>query len=116
MFSAIIESARIRLCCCVHDFVCAHVAVLRERFAADVAVVGALAGMASFVGLEVAQLAEPLAAGGFFAEEGFHPSVGASVDVEMGLLVESFVAAGDCALVSFLWSGLLGRGGEWGKR
>lgn len=114
VFAAVVESARVGLCCCVHNLVCAHVAVLCECFAADFAVIGAFAGVTSFVGLEVAQLAETLTAGGFFAKEGFHTGVGAGMDVEMGFLVEGFVTAGDCTVVSFLRSWFLGRGGQWG--
>jgi len=96
----------------VYDLVRAHVAVLGECLAADVAVVWSLAGVPSFVRLEVAQLAKSLAAGGLLAQEWFHASVGARVDVEVGLLVEGFVAARDCALISFSGSGFLRRGGE----
>jgi hypothetical protein len=73
--------------------------VLRESFAADVAVVGALAGVAPLVGFEVAELAEALAAGGFFADEGLDARVDAGVDVEVGFLAEGFVAAGEGAFV-----------------
>lgn len=89
------------------DLVRSHVSVLGEGLAADVAVVGSFAGVSSFVGLEVSELAEALAAGRRFAEEGLDTGVGASVDVEVCFLVESFVAAGDRALISFLGSGFL---------
>jgi hypothetical protein len=99
----------------VHDLVRADIAVLRERFAADVAVVRAFAGVPSLVGLEVAELAEALAAGGFFAEEGFDAGVGAGVDVKVGFLVEGFGAAGEGAVVAFFGSGFLrGGGGDGG--
>jgi len=90
----------------------ADVAVLGEGLAADVAVVGSFAGVASFVGLEVAELAEALAAGGLFAEEGLDAGMGAGVDVEVGFLVEGFVAAGDGALISFSGFGFWCRGGD----
>jgi hypothetical protein len=51
----------------VDDLVRSYVAVLSECLAADVAPVRPLAGMSSFVRLEVAKLAESLAAGWFFA-------------------------------------------------
>ena len=86
------------------------VAVLREGLAADVAVVRSFACVSSFVGLEVAELAESLAACGLLAKERFDASVSAGVDVEVCLLVEGFVAAGDRALISLLGSGPLRRG------
>lgn len=91
---------------------CAYVSVLCECLAADIAVVWTFAGVSSLVCLEIAQLAEALAAGGLLAEEGFHAGVGAGVNVEMCLLVEGFVAARNCALVSFSRSGFLCRGGD----
>ena len=87
-----------------------HVSVLGEGLAADVAVVWSLTGVSSFVGLEVAELAEALATGGLFAKERLDAGVGAGVDVEVCLLVESFVAPGDRALISLLGPGLLRRG------
>lgn len=87
-----------------------YVSVLREGLAADVAVVWSFAGVSSFVGFEIAELAEALATCGLFTKEGLDAGVGSCVDVEVCLLVESFVAAGDCALISLLGSGLLRRG------
>ena len=66
--AASVEPARERLDLHVHDAVRAHVAALRERLAAHVAAVGPLARVAALVRLEVAELGEALAAGGFFAE------------------------------------------------
>lgn len=53
---AVVEPAGVRLCGGVDDFVGADIAVLGESFAADVAVVGAFAGVAAFVGFEVANM------------------------------------------------------------
>lgn len=97
------------------DFVRSDVSVLGEGLAADVAVVWSFACVSSFVGLEVAELAEALAACGLFAKEGLDAGVGAGVDVEVCLLVEGFVAAWDRALISFsgFWPcGNRGRGGR----
>ena len=80
------------------------VSVLREGLAADVAVVWSFACVSTFVGLEVAELAEALAAGGFGAEEGFEAGVDAGVDVEVGFLAEGFVAAWGGAFVVFFRS------------
>jgi hypothetical protein len=99
LLPALVQLAGVRLRGRVDDFVGAHISVLRESFAADVAVVGALAGMAPLVGFEVAELAEALAAGGFFADEGLDARVDAGVDVEVGFLAEGFVAAGEGAFV-----------------
>jgi hypothetical protein len=95
MLAAFIKFTSVRFRRRVHDLVRADIAVLGERFPADVAVVGPLAGVAALVGFEVAELGEALAAGGFFAEEGFDAGVRAGVDVEVGFLVEGFVAAGE---------------------
>jgi hypothetical protein len=108
LFLAVIESAGERLRSGMHDLVCPDIAVLGESFAADVAVIGPFAGVSTLVGLEVAELAEALAAGGFFTHEGFDAGVGAAVDLEVGFLVEGFAAAGDVAEVAFLG------GGGWG--
>jgi hypothetical protein len=105
LFLTIVESAGERLRGRVHDLVCPDVAVLSKSFAADVAVVGPFASVSTLVGLEVAELAEALAAGGFFTHEGFDAGVGAAVDLEVGFLVEGFAAAGDVAEVTFLGEG-----------
>jgi hypothetical protein len=99
MLPALVQLAGVRLRRRVDDFVGADISVLRESFPADVAVVGALAGVPPLVGFEVAELAEALAAVGFFAEEGLDARVDAGVDVEVGLLAEGFVAAWDGAFV-----------------
>lgn len=91
------------------DFVRSDVSVLGEGLAADVAVVWSFARVSSFMGLEVAELAETLTTCGLFAKEGFDAGVGTGVNVEVCLLVKSFVAAGDRALISLLGSGLLRR-------
>lgn len=107
--SAVVKPAGVGLCSGVYNLVSADVAMLCKGLAADVAVVGTLACVPPFVGLEVAKLAEALAAAWFLAEEGLHASVCAGVDVEMSLLVESFVAAGQGTLVSSLWPTSSGR-------
>lgn len=93
----------------MYNFVGANVAMLCKGLAADIAVVGTFACVSPFVGLEVAELAEALAAAWLFAEERLHTSVCAGMDVEMSLLVESFVAAGKVTLVSSLWPTSSGR-------
>ena len=110
VLAAVVQLASVGLCGRVHDLVRSDVSVLGEGLAADVAVVGSFAGVSSFVGLEVAELAEALATCGFFAEKGLDTCMCTGVNVEMCLLVERFVAAGDCALISFLGSGLTWRG------
>ena len=99
MLPTLIQLASIRFSSGVHDFVSPHISVLGESFAADVAVVGALAGVAPLVGFEVAELAEALVAVEFLAEERFDAGVDAGVDVEVGFLAKGFVAAGDGAFV-----------------
>jgi hypothetical protein len=101
MLPALVQLASVGLRGRVDDFVGPHVSVLGEGFAADVAVVRALAGVAPLVGFEVAELAEALVAVGLFAEEGFDAGVDAGVDVEVGFLAEGFVAAGDGTFVLF---------------
>jgi hypothetical protein len=101
MLPALVQLASVRFSSGVDDFVGPHVSVLGEGFAADVAVVGALACVAPLVGFEVAELAEALVAVGLFAEEGFDAGVDAGVDVEVGFLAEGFVAARDGAFVLF---------------
>lgn len=86
------------------------VSVLGEGLAADVAVVGSFAGVSSLMSLEVAELAEALATCGFSAEERLDTCMCTDVNVEVCLLVECFVATGDCTLISFLGSGLPWRG------
>lgn len=110
MLAAVVKFARVRLCGRVDNLVRSDVSVLGEGLAADVAVVWSFAGVSSFMGLHVAELAEALATCGFFAKERLHTGVGAGVDVKVCLLVESFVAAGDRALISLLGSGPLRRG------
>ena len=79
-----------------------YISMLREGLAADVAVIRTLACVSSLVGLEVAKLAEALAAAWFLAEKGLHASMCAGVNVEMCLLMESFIATGEGTLVSSL--------------
>lgn len=67
VLAALVQLASVGLGGRVDDLVRAHVAVLCEGLAARLAVVGPLAGVAAFVGFEVAQLAETLAASGFLA-------------------------------------------------
>jgi hypothetical protein len=83
----------------VHDLVSAHVAVLRECFETDVAVIRSFASVSSFVCFEVTKLAEPLTAIRFFTQEWLNSSVSSGMDLEMCLLVESLAAPGDVAEV-----------------
>jgi len=77
----------------MHDLVGADVTVLREGFAADGAGEGSFAAVPALVGFEVAELAEALAAGWFFADEGFLAGVRSRVDFQVGFLGEGFAAA-----------------------
>jgi hypothetical protein len=92
MFPTLIQLASVRFRGRVDDFVSSHVSVLGESFAADITVVGTFACVPPLVRLEVAELAEALAAVGLFAEKGFDAGVDAGVDVEVGLLTEGFIA------------------------
>lgn len=115
MLPAVVQSARVGLCGCVDDLVRSDVSVLGERLAADVAVVWSFACVSSFVGLEVAELAEALTACDFLTEEGLDAGVGAGVDVEVCLLVEGFVAAWDRTLISFSGFWLCGDRNQGGR-
>jgi hypothetical protein len=81
------------------DLVSPDVSVLGESLAADIAMIRSLACVPSLVSFEGPELAEALTAVGLFAEEGLDAGVDAGVDVEVGLLAEGFVAAGDGAFV-----------------
>ena len=95
---------------------CTYVATLCKGLATDVATVGALACVSSFVGLEVAELGEALAARGFLTKEGLDARVGAGVDLEVRFLVKGFAAAGDGAEVALFGRGRVegGTGGGCG--
>jgi len=99
MLSTLVQLAGVRFRSCVNDFVSSHISMLGESLAADIAVVWPLACVSSLVSFEVPELAEALTAVGLFAEEGLDAGVDAGVDVEVGLLAEGFVAAGDGAFV-----------------
>lgn len=86
----------------VHDLVGSDVAVLGERLAADLALVGSLAGVSALVGFEIAELTESLITGGFPAHKGLDAGMGPGVDFEMSLLVEGFAARSHLTCVAFL--------------
>lgn len=98
---AVVELAREGLRLGVHDLVRPHVAVLGERLPADVTMIWPLARVPSFVRLEVAELAEALAAGGLFTHERFDTGVGPGVNLQVRLLIERLPTARDVAMVAF---------------
>lgn len=65
----------------MHNLVGTHVASLRKRLVANVALVRSLAGVSSLVGLKVTELREALSASWFFADlqEALRPDFGVDV-------------------------------------
>ena len=107
---AVVQFARERLGRGVDDFMSSNVAVLCKRLAADVTPVRSLARVATLVGLEVAQLAEPLVASRLLAQERFDAGMCAGMDFEMCFLVEGFATVLGLAKISLFgftrwWTG-----------
>lgn len=103
MLETIIEFAGKRFCAIVNNFVCSHVASLSKALSAKIARIGLFTGMPTLMSLKIAQLREPLATTGLPTFKRLITSVCSCVNIEMGLLKETLVAARNSALVSLLW-------------